>query len=221
MAMDEDRLRSGLTAAASRVTACPDLFDRVAAARARRVRTRTVVAAVTASLATVAIATAAIIGLQAPPAPSAAPAISTAPLGPGSRSGATGPSASCPSSDDEHPGFNSWKGPQLVDPHSTQVRICHYSPDSSGQSPWKLDGSAMLAGTRAATLVQELNAAPAADLHRRCMSAGHEEVWFFMTGTTTTAEVHVQLGGCGFASDGRHTVTWRHPGAFGNGTTTG
>jgi len=106
-------------------------------------------------------------------------------------------------------GFNSATGRSLVDPSTTHVLVCRYvSTVANREQAWQPDANGVVAGERATALVKQVNAAPAANLLMRCPSSTREELWFFATGATVTAELWVQLDGCSFASDGTHTVSW-------------
>ena len=107
--------------------------------------------------------------------------------------------------------FNTATEQSLVDPLTTQVLVCRYpSTLVWGVETWQLDAKGVLSGSRAATLVTQLNAAPAANPLMRCPAPTREEVWFFETATTVTAELWVMLDGCGSASDGTRAILWGH-----------
>jgi hypothetical protein len=204
---EEDLLRRGLAAAASRAAAPPDLFDKVAGARISAKRKRTWLAVAGGALATCGIAVVSALSTFSTTQVTAA-------VGTGaSRGPATGATLSCPttSADPQHAPFNDWRGPTRVDPATTRVLVCGYAPRTTNPLTWRLDKSAELAAQQAASLVGHFNGAPTADPLKRCPSAGHEELWFFVTGSTLTAEVRVQIGGCGDATDGAHSVSWLYP----------
>ncbi|SEL03293.1 hypothetical protein [Streptacidiphilus jiangxiensis] len=201
MSKEEELLRRGLTAAASRAAAPPDLFDKVAGARTRARRNRTRLAVAGGTLAVAAVAT---VTAVATLGGSGTTQVTTA---------AAGLTASCPATpaDPQHALFNAWRGPTRVDPAPRRVLVCSYVPHTTNPLTWRLAASTELTGPRAATVAGRFNSAPTADPRQRCLSAGHEELWFFMTGTSTTAEVRAQIGGCGYADDGTHAVSWRYP----------
>jgi hypothetical protein len=89
--------------------------------------------------------------------------------------------------------------------------VCSYVPRTTNPLTWRLEKSAELVGRQAAKVAGQFNSAPIAEPRQRCPSAGHEELWFFVTGSVPTAVVRAQIGGCGYASDGAHAVSWRYP----------
>ncbi|MCW2944566.1 MAG: hypothetical protein JWR24_1283 [Actinoallomurus sp.] len=205
---EETVIRSGLSAAAQRVTASLDLLDRVVAARSRHRRHAATLTVAATSVAVAAVAiTVAVSARNAEPI--AAPARQVSP---------SGIAADCPASfaPGSLPLFNTWRGPGRVDPHPTEVIACRYSAASGNPMTWRLLRSTTLTGTTAASLARWLNAAPAADPRKRCPSTTQEEVWSLRAGTSKTALIEVQLNGCGFASDGHQVVQWQRPGVLGS-----
>jgi hypothetical protein len=196
--MHETRLRAGLAAAADRVMPPSDLFERVAIARSRATRNHTLLIVASGSLMTLLVT----VGIAVAVRPS---------VGPSDRITASAPrsGAACPSTDNDQPTFNTRRESPMVDPATTEVRVCHYSRHPG---PFVLDETVVLTGSRAAALVRQLNSAPSAntDTYQPCIPNREQEMWIFATGADVTAEVQVQLGGCGFAYDGRRTITWQH-----------
>ena len=110
---------------------------------------------------------------------------------------------------DDPLGFSATTGRSLVDPSTTQVLVCRYASTVGQVEVWQLQAHGVLAGGRRTTLVTQVNAAPAANLLMRgCPISAREELWFFETGETVTAQLRVQLDGCPSASDGTRTVSW-------------
>ena len=142
----------------------------------------------------------------------AAPPLSSSGGGSVSQSGSV---STCPATmnpnQDSPLGFNTTTGRSLVDPSTTQILVCRYvssvGPQGGG---WDADAKGVLTGRRSAALVTQVNVAPTAKGLMRCPSSMREELWFFETGATVTAELWVMLDGCGFASDATHLVRWAH-----------